>query len=272
MGINSINAIGGSSGMQKATNQIVDTESKSIQDKIENVQRQKKALSSQGDMSVEEKAKKRQELQQELGSLNTQLRQHQADLRKEKYKETMKDELKSQDTAQTDSTQQTKEKDDKIKLQAADVKDMNADLADTKKSTGREDTAKDINAQDQQKDSADKNKQDSEKQLQGVASARTDIEQSRLQGKVVSRIEGGIAVLKNEIKQDELRGEDTTQKQKELKKQEDKAQWAIETPFSELGNAGSAADNTAAANGGILFNDNSGDNAIKIIFKDTGFV
>lgn len=67
------------SGMNMQT----DSVSKNIQNQIANKQKQLQELSSNEEMSLEEKMKKRQEIQQEITALNQQLRQHQITQRKE---------------------------------------------------------------------------------------------------------------------------------------------------------------------------------------------
>ena len=64
--------------------QATDSVSKNIQNQIANAQKQLQELSSNKDMSLEEKMKKRQEIQQQITDLNNQLRQHQIEQRKEK--------------------------------------------------------------------------------------------------------------------------------------------------------------------------------------------
>ena len=54
-----------------------DSVSKNIQNQIANAQKRLQELSSKDDMPLEEKMKKRQEIQQEINSLNHQLKQHQ---------------------------------------------------------------------------------------------------------------------------------------------------------------------------------------------------
>lgn len=61
-----------------------DSVSKNIQNQIANAQKQLQELSANKDMSIEEKMKKRQEIQQQITDLNNQLRQHQMEQRKEK--------------------------------------------------------------------------------------------------------------------------------------------------------------------------------------------
>lgn len=64
-------------------NMQTDSVSKNIQNQIANAQKALQELSSNEDMTLEEKMKKRQEIQQEITALNQQLRQHQTHQRKE---------------------------------------------------------------------------------------------------------------------------------------------------------------------------------------------
>ena len=83
MTINSINGTNTQIG-QMGMNQEADSYSRNIQSQIANAQKQMQELSSNEDMSLEEKMKKRQEIQQQSSDLNMQLRQHQIEQRKEK--------------------------------------------------------------------------------------------------------------------------------------------------------------------------------------------
>ena len=65
-------------------NQATDSYSRNIQNQIANAQKQLQELSSKEDMTLEEKKKKKQELQQQISDLNMQLRQHQMEQRREK--------------------------------------------------------------------------------------------------------------------------------------------------------------------------------------------
>ena len=81
-----INGINGANTQMKqmGMNQATDSYSRNIQSQIANAQKQLQELSSNEDMSLEEKMKKRQEIQQQISDLNMQLRQHQMEQRKEK--------------------------------------------------------------------------------------------------------------------------------------------------------------------------------------------
>ena len=61
----------------------MDATSKSIQKQIANAQKQLQELSSNDSMPLEEKMKKRQEIQQEISRLQQQLMQHQIEQRKQ---------------------------------------------------------------------------------------------------------------------------------------------------------------------------------------------
>ncbi|MDE6203151.1 MAG: FlxA-like family protein, partial [Lachnospiraceae bacterium] len=69
---------------QVGMNQASDSYSRNIQKQIANAKEQLQQLSANKDMTMEEKMKKRQEIQQQINELNNQLRQHQNELRKEK--------------------------------------------------------------------------------------------------------------------------------------------------------------------------------------------
>ena len=79
-GINGTNTQMGQMGM----NQTTDSYSRNIQNQIANAQKRLQELSSNEEMTLEEKMKKRQEIQQQISDLNMQLRQHQMEQRKEK--------------------------------------------------------------------------------------------------------------------------------------------------------------------------------------------
>lgn len=78
-GFNGTNTQTGVMGMAQAN----DSVSKNIQNQIANAQQKLQDLSSNEELSLEDKMKKRQEIQQEITNLNQQLRQHQIEQRKE---------------------------------------------------------------------------------------------------------------------------------------------------------------------------------------------
>ena len=78
-GLNGANTQNGGINMM----QLNDSVSKNIQNQIANAQKELQELSANKEMSIEEKMKKRQEIQQQITELNQQLRQHQIEQRKE---------------------------------------------------------------------------------------------------------------------------------------------------------------------------------------------
>ena len=80
-----MNGLGGTTTQNGGMNilQGNDSVSKNIQNQIANAQKQLQELSANKDMSIEEKMKKRQEIQQQIADLKHQLRQHQIEQRKE---------------------------------------------------------------------------------------------------------------------------------------------------------------------------------------------
>lgn len=83
MTINGIDGINTQTG-QMGTNQAADSYSRNIQNQISNLQKQLQELSSNEDMVLEEKMKKRTQIQQQISDLNVQLRQHQMEQRRMK--------------------------------------------------------------------------------------------------------------------------------------------------------------------------------------------
>ncbi len=79
-GLNGVNSQSSGTGMMQSN----DSVSKNLQNQIANAQKELQELSANKEMSIEEKMKKRQEIQQQINELNQQLRQHQMEQRKEK--------------------------------------------------------------------------------------------------------------------------------------------------------------------------------------------
>lgn len=88
MQINGVNGAGMQSGNGMAgIGQGTDAYSRQLQKQISDAQKKLQDISSDENLSPEEKMKKRQEIQQEINELNIQLRQHQIELRREKQEE-----------------------------------------------------------------------------------------------------------------------------------------------------------------------------------------
>ena len=83
------------------------------------------------------------------------------------------------------------------------------------------------------------------KDMRAMVSADSSVQQANRQGSIVARTRDGIAILKGEIKLDELRGADTERKQAELERMEQKEERAAMFQFSVLGEANNAMKSAA---------------------------
>ncbi len=202
-GINGANTQMGQMGMNQAT----DSYSRNIQNQITNAQKQMQELSSNGDMSLEEKMKKRQEIQQQISDLNTQLRQHQMEQRR---------------AAMGDSEKQ--------QAKGSSMDDM---LGGTGNAGGTK--------------AGSKNTGLSQASMTAIISAGSSIKQARVQGSVATKMEGRAGVLESEIKLDQARGNDTQKKAEELAEVEQKAQAATASQLSTLANASKTMEEAAKA-------------------------
>ena len=80
-----INGLNGNGKQVEGINLMQSNDSirKNLQSQIANAKKQLQELSTNKEMSLEEKMKKKQEIQQQIADLNNQLRQHQITQRKE---------------------------------------------------------------------------------------------------------------------------------------------------------------------------------------------
>jgi len=82
-----VNGVGNATDCKRSDsiggNMQMDSISRNLKNQIANAQKKLQELSSNQELSLEEKMKKRQEIQQEISSLTQQLRQHQIELRKQ---------------------------------------------------------------------------------------------------------------------------------------------------------------------------------------------
>ena len=242
--------------------QPVDSVSKNIQKEISEVQRQKQELSSKNDLPVAEKAKKRQELQQKISGLDRELKQRETEVRKEQRREALAKESRI-DTSSTKTAAKKAEQTKDTTAKNTNAKNLSENQTAAKNAMRTDDQDKNVNNADVPAKKADhqasqaKDLQNKTSQLQDIeipqkewkaaATSNFSREQMRKQETVIARIEGGIAILKSEIKLDESRGTDVTKKQAELKKQEEKLQKASASQFLSPDRFSQAAEKTAPA-------------------------
>ena len=107
-----VGSISGTNNMQEAgfgANMQTDPVSKSIQNQIANKQKELQELAADDKMTPEEKIKKRQEIQQEINTLNQELRQHQITQRKEQQQKAAAEHKASKETQKPRSAQSGKQ-------------------------------------------------------------------------------------------------------------------------------------------------------------------
>lgn len=239
MAIGGLKAMDSMAGWQGAAAKRVDSVSKNIQNEISTVERQKQGLSSKQELSAEEKAKKKQELQQELSSLNTKLRQRQEEINKEQKREALTGEVRAAG-GDVSEAEKVKGKADtvnaeKIKADGSEAEKKNKDIKGAEKGnvsaevqTAKKDAEDVKGAKDAENEKDEKLKDIGipQKDAQSIVKGDSFREQMKRREAVIARMEGGIAILKGEIRQDELRGADTEKKKAELKKQEQKVRKA----------------------------------------------
>lgn len=182
---------------QMGQNAADDPVAKGIQDKIAKAQKELKELSANTEMSIEQKQKKRQELQQEISDLNMQLRQHQMEQKQKERQEKMQsvDEL------------------------TGNKEGLNGD--------GRSGTAAGAGSQTGFSTVA----------MEALISADGARRAAQMQGSVAARMEGRAATLEAEIKLDAARGGNTERKEAEMASLQAKAQAAQASQMSTLSDA-----------------------------------
>lgn len=276
MEIGNIAATGSMSVIQMPLANSKDQKSKNIQNKITDMQQQIQKLSSREELSVHEKATERKKLQKELSSLNTELKQHQEELRKSQKRERMlarlqedrepvreekkKDKPRQNDTADSQNPsaagQQTGPSGPALTQSSAgsvilkgvlrSSKNLGADTENKPADDGKEEAIVEEETKPTDDDMITDTSQ-SDKDMHAMLSADSSLQQAGRQGTIIAQTEGGIAILKGEIKQDAYRGTDTERKQAELEKAEKQNQRATVFQFSVLGEANNAMKRMAEA-------------------------
>lgn len=267
MGIGSVTSANSMSGMQTIASRTADPKIKKYQNEITNVQQQMQKLSSTEELSVTEKTNERKKLQNEISSLNMELKRHQEELLRSQKRETMLARLQEEkEPAKEENTEdkiQTKE----TSPDKADEKDLPSDNGQTpqpgtviaknsdgtvilKDRTDQDDKARADGASEKQDGSSDSDTEAglSHKKIHAIVSADSSVQQASRQGTVIAKTRDGIAILKGEMNQDKKRGVDTEKDQAEVEKMEKKEQRAISFQFSTLAEANNTMKTAAKAN------------------------
>lgn len=292
MGINGITSANRMAVMQTTPTGLKDHKSKSIQNEITDVQQQIQKLSSEDTLSASEKENERRKLQKEKSSLNTELKQYQAELLRSQKREAMLAELREEQapskeedakdaiqateaSADPSSANEETENPSAEKQQAAQPGSLiaqNSDgtvllkevihpagnpSADAQAGPAGETTEAVAAAEETEpEEEADTDPvpepRPSAREMHAMVSADTTMQQADRMGRLVAKTDDGIAVLKGEIRQDAHYGTDTERKQAELKELQKQKLQEMAFQFSMLNEAGEAAK--AAADGEPLKN------------------
>lgn len=263
------------SAMQMTPASLKDYKSKSIQNEITEVQQKIQKLSSEDELSLNEKADEKKKLQKEKSGLDTKLKQHQEELLRSQKRETRLAELqeqqnpskaeaegKTQDSSQAaGETANTADRESQQPLQPGTVITQNSDgtvilkevlqqsesadkaaenMQAGNKQTGETEAAaaieKETQPQSEEETSADTTLSD--KQIHAMVSSNISMRQADHMGTLVTKTEDGISVLKGEIKQDAYRGANTEKKQAELDDMQNRLAREMNAQFTLLGEAG----------------------------------
>lgn len=282
MGIGSVTSTNSMSGVQTITAASTDPKIKNIQNEITDAKQQMQKLSSKEDLSVNEKTDERKKLQKEISDLNTELKQHQEELSRSQKREIMLAELRedqnpTKEKATEDKIQETKDSSDqedekKLPLEGQQSESQGTVIA--RNSDGVVILTEETNPNENQGVSAEKTQTAeteeestdetvakptvsdtvtdtglNHKDMRAMVSADSSVQQANRQGSIVARTRDGIAILKGEIKLDELRGADTEKKQAELEKMEQREERATTFQFSVLGEANNAMKSAVGVSG-----------------------
>lgn len=281
MGISGISSTNSSmSVMQMTSTDLKDQKSKSIQNEITDVQQKIRQLSSNEALSANEKANERKKLQKEKSSLDTELERHQEELlRSQKREIRLAELLKERNpekeeksdhniTSSGESSDPADEAglrfDEKQTAQPGTVITQDNDgtviLKEVMKQAESAETDAENKPAEETNDAADTAETESTtagpaadtrppaQEMRAMISADSSMQLAARQGTLVTRTSDGIAILKGEIKQDELRGVDTERKQEELRKMQKQEQREMSFQFSILGEAGNAMQSASEKN------------------------
>ncbi|TGY95667.1 hypothetical protein E5329_13950 [Petralouisia muris] len=268
MGMNSVPSMNSMSSMHMITAASTEPKIKNIQNEITNVQQQMQKLSSKEELSIHEKTDERKKLQKEVFRLNTELKQHQEELRKSQKRKIMmaklQEELKTNEKEAAEDKNQTKETssekaneknlpNDKqqpsrqgtIILRNSDgtviLKDRMNQIENRGTDTDKtqDDEAKEESISDKETKAADSDTDIglSPKKAHAIVSADASIQQANRLGAVIARTKDGIVILKGEMNQDEMRDVNTERTQDALEKMEKREQMATTFQLSVLGEA-----------------------------------
>lgn len=279
MGIGGITSATSMSVMQMLSTDLKDHKSKNIQNEITDVQQKLQKLSSENELSVNEKENERQKLQKEKSSLDNELKQHQEELLRSQKREAMLAELRETQNpskeendedgvqAAVSPTNTAEKKDPSVAGQPAQplqpgtvisessdgkviLKEVmnpaegNTPATENKPADETSETAASTEETEPVEEETNTDPaqefRPTTNEMQAMVSADASSQMADRMGTLVTKTDDGIAILKSEIKQDSYYGTDTERKQAELKEMQKQKQQEMAAQFSMLGAASSA--------------------------------
>ncbi len=177
MAISNVTLNSGVQNMKTTTVTSADSESKNLQNQINSKEQRLKRLSTDSEMTAEEKAKERQEVQKLIEELNRKLRLLQMEKKEETAKAAKEQEKKLQDTDKENA-----EEEESAKVRADRMEMLSPPVEN----------------------------------IQKILVSDSWVQQERVQESVAVQKEGRMKILETEIKSDKLYGTDTTAKREEL--------------------------------------------------------
>ena len=224
------------------------------------------SANSKEDLSANEKANEQKKLQKEISSLNTELKRHEEELQRSQKRKIMLTELRedgkpekeepaedsppAKETSSLMADQKRASSDAQQTSQQSSVITKNSDgtviLKEASNQEGNSVTDTDNKRTDETKEKAN-----AEKETKAIDDATiTDTEQSDKKMHAMISADSFMqqASRQGEIKQDEIRDENTERKQAELEKMERREEQAMEYQFSILGDANNAIKKATETN------------------------
>ena len=200
-----VNGVAGNQMMNSAA--VQDSKSKDIQMQLTNKQQHLSRLTSDSEMTTEEKAKERQEIRRQIAELNRKLRMEQLD-----KEEAAKQEEKAEEN------------------KAALLAEQTGKIAEEDKTAEEEKAEKEV----QEAEETKKEMQASSSRIRNMLLADSYMQMSRAEEAAGRMTEGKKGVLKAEIQSDKLQGTDPSAKKEELSELQRKGNHGIE--IREIGN------------------------------------
>ncbi|HBA97320.1 MAG TPA: hypothetical protein DCZ23_04340 [Lachnospiraceae bacterium] len=185
----------------------VDAETKSFQTQIASAQTQLQKLSANREMSSEEKAEKRQEIQKRIMELNNMLREHKMEMRREKQQQAAEEAAKSANAEQQKGQQQ----DSQDKSVDAKIVEEKPQITETQGI--------------------------SSKRMKSIVAADSTVSRVKAQENISNNLESRMRILETEIKQATHSGGYVDAKKGELESLENKVERISGAKMNIIGSA-----------------------------------